>query len=111
MRREDVDPELLIRGAESYAERMANTDPQFICQAVTWLRQRRWEDDEKQHNEVVSETRVERISATDDEWRRRLEAFQNAGGTARNWPRVYGLPPMHPATYVPLHIRQEFGFA
>src|SRR5207248_8920345 len=39
-----VDAALLIARAEIYARAVSGTNPQYICQAVTWLRQRRWEE-------------------------------------------------------------------
>ena len=48
---------------------------------------------------------------SDDEWRRRLEAHNKAGGNDRSWPQLYGLPPTHPASRVPKALRKEFGFA
>jgi len=36
--------EVILRGAKAFAVAEASTDPQFIPMAVTWLKQRRWED-------------------------------------------------------------------
>jgi hypothetical protein len=38
-----VDPEAIISGAKNYAQE-ACPGTEFICMAVTWLNQRRWED-------------------------------------------------------------------
>lgn len=44
----EVPPETIIAAAFNYALRCAEdgTDPKFIPMAVTWLNQRRWEDDQ-----------------------------------------------------------------
>ena len=64
----------------------------------------------REHNQIASEIRIDRIPVSDDEWRRRIEVFQKAGGASRDWPRIYGLPPTHIATDVPRHLRKEFGY-
>lgn len=42
-----VDPEAINTGARSYAASVAGGDARFIAQAVTWLNQRRWQDEHK----------------------------------------------------------------
>lgn len=44
-----VDPAAIIAGAKRYADdvRRTATDPQFVCQATTWLNQERWKDQPK----------------------------------------------------------------
>ncbi|TWB19210.1 DUF1376 domain-containing protein [Nitrospirillum bahiense] len=44
--RRGVDPLAIIRGAANYAAAVARekTEPQFVAQAATWLRQERWAD-------------------------------------------------------------------
>jgi hypothetical protein len=44
-----VDPGLIIAGAERYSANVkrTGTDPQYVAQAVTWLNQERWNDQEK----------------------------------------------------------------
>jgi len=44
-----IDPAVIIRGAENYraAIERAGTDPRYIAQAMTWLHQERWNDDQQ----------------------------------------------------------------
>jgi len=40
-----VDPEDIIVGAQRYARQTMDKEPKFICQAITWLNQERWKDE------------------------------------------------------------------
>lgn len=40
-----ADPEAIIGGARRYATDQTGKDPRFVAQALTWLNQRRWEDE------------------------------------------------------------------
>lgn len=44
-----IDPAAMIRGAENYrtAIERAGTEPKYVAQAQTWLRQERWNDHQK----------------------------------------------------------------
>lgn len=43
--KDGVDPQEIIDGANTYAEAVKGTEPQFIAHPTTWLNQGRWEDE------------------------------------------------------------------
>jgi hypothetical protein len=45
--KDGTDPAELVLVAGQYAERMANTDPKFICHPTTWLNQARYNDEQE----------------------------------------------------------------
>lgn len=69
-----TDPDKIINGAAAYAdEERKSIDTPYICQAATWLNQRRWED------YVIDPTTQERVT--------KAEAFMRGRGWEWNGQR------------------------
>jgi hypothetical protein len=106
----------IAEAARAYARQVENagTDRRFIPQAVTWLKQRRFEDIEPVNDDERAETGAppkKNTSLSDTEWRAVLDTFHARGASPRDWDRAFGLPPNHPASRVPLALRTEYGHA
>lgn len=78
--RRGTDPEAIIAGAMAYAASVAGEDPRFTAQAVTWLNQRRWED---QHHRSPPHVRLDPVQAALQDRIDRIEAREGDHRGAR----------------------------
>lgn len=79
-----VDPQLLVEKAKSYA---ANVDPsklQYVPSPRTWLRDRRWED---------QDLFTDQFTSTRD-WLRERYRLADAASVAKRYGFIYTRPPM-----------------
>lgn len=58
--RRGSDPQKIIAGAQAYA-REAKVGTEFVCMAVTWLNQRRWEDYDGQQRSPIGADAAARL--------------------------------------------------
>jgi hypothetical protein len=75
-----ADPAVIIAGATRYATSVATnkTEPKFVAQAVTWLRQERWNDgyEQKPNGHDVPISDPVRLAEIEDIKRRARESFR-----------------------------------
>ena len=75
-----TDPEAMIAAAKAYASDLARErkeQTEYVCMAVTWLNQRRWEDYEQQETNVYN---AEEFLRKKKEWEERRLAEKRARG-------------------------------
>jgi hypothetical protein len=109
--RRGIDPEKLIEAAAGYAAAAADLDDRrYVAQAITWLRQGRY-DDYAASAPVSLAARAAKGGRSDEQWREILRAYKASGARWSSWPAGCGLPPQKGnASRVPEAIRMEFGF-
>jgi hypothetical protein len=111
--RRGLDPQKMIAAAVRYAAATADLDERrYIAQAVTWLRQERYEDQGEAAAPVHPSSRAGSAAGrSDQEWREIMKTYVEGGARWSSWPPGCWLPPQKGnASRVPETIRREFGF-
>lgn len=85
----------IIRGARAYAESVAGADPQFTAQAVTWLNQRRWQDEHPPARGSLRNGKPmsNKMIAHEIMMKRALEREQQAGDSENTIEGTYTVEP------------------
>lgn len=79
--RHGSDPEKIIAGAKAYEKELGSkVGTEFVCMAVTWLNQRRWEDYEIQQKPLITANQEAELL---ERYRKRRirEGWDNGGAT------------------------------
>lgn len=102
-----IDPEIIIAGAgrtaAHYAKR-SEIGTRFVPQAVTWLNQERWNDDQYQHPSQVV------LAKPEPDWDRKMQQFTSMPAHSRTWYGP-GSEPGFAGCEVPAEIQRKYGFA
>jgi uncharacterized protein YdaU (DUF1376 family) len=99
IKKHEATPEQLLKAIKIYHVSVKDSEDQFVSTPMTWLNGARWEDEVSQPSGQTNNP----LSASPDQWRGRMRAYQDKG----IWTEAWGPKPGQAGCMVPAEISQS----